>query len=136
MTLKQKVASAIGCGQSGAIEVQETTSEGGTRQPDMKLVADLLYLKSGNKADFAVDIDRKVVHPLTEEGWQALEWLATQPGWEVKPNGQRAAFANVLFQGVGVEASHDHDKIRHDQRIAEQQAREAGYGKGLWDLRG
>ena len=136
MTLKQKVASAIGCGQSGAIEVQETTSEGGTRQPNMAEVANLLYLKSGRKADFAVDMDRKVVHPLTEEGWQALEWLATQPEWEVGVNGQRAAFANVLFQGVGVEASHDHDKIRHDQRIAEQQRAEEGYGTGLWGLRG
>lgn len=140
LSIKEQVSAAISRGQSGAIEVMEMTSEGGTRQPDMKVVAALLEascsVKTRSNADVSVDLDRKVIHPLTEKGWEAIEWLSSQPGWEVGVNGQRAAFASTLFQGVGVEASHDHENIRATQRQSEQERALEGYGTGLWGLRG
>jgi len=145
-TLKNQVRGAIAMNRSGAIEVGFAPETGGTQSVSWgrmeEFVSECLVgfglrcERFHNSADIRWDIDKGVIHPLTEKAWERLEQLHQQFGeWHSKPSGhwyfhvnnQDAAHSLVNFAGV-LDVQHDSEYIKREQARSAREAREAGYG--------
>jgi len=135
--LKDLVREEILRNRSGAIAVRYSNSRGSC-SADLRTFAKvhLQGVKVGKFGDILVDIDKGVLHPLTEVGWARLEqlyelfgptYLPLGKGYFLQVNTCDCAHSATLFKGL-LDVSHDSEYISREQRETEISRKNAGYG--------
>ena len=140
-TLKEKVRTAVLEDRSGAIEVHEVTEQGHCsiswkylEQFAQSELTGLVRKEVGcfqkETPDYYLELGLGVVQPLTEACWQRLEQIHnSNPNWCLKPDTTDAAFSGAsCFRGL-LDVKHNFQQICREQREAEKEAEEGGYGK-------
>ena len=150
-TLKEKVRNAVKENRSGAIKVYKVVESSmvGSRRvlgghcsvsyDDLEQfaqgeLAGLVRKEVGRfqkeTPDYYLELGLGVVQPLTEACWQRLEEIhSTSWDWCLKPDTTDAAFSGAsCFRGL-LDVKHDSRQICREQRKAEKEAEEGGYGK-------
>ena len=77
--------------------------------------------------DIELNLDTGEVTPMTALGWEVLESMNAESAYDLKVNGQSAAYASSCFHGL-IDVEHDHVEIRQEQLQTEQDRLWAGYG--------
>ena len=77
--------------------------------------------------DIELNSDTGEVTPMTALGWEVLESMNAESAYDLKVNGQSAAYASSCFHGL-IDVEHDHVEIRQEQLQTEQDRAFAGYG--------
>ena len=139
-SLKEKVRNAVLENRSGAIQVHEVTEQGHCsiswkylEQFAQSELAGLVKKEVGRfqkeTPDYYLELGLGVVQPLTEACWQRLEQIHnSNPNWCLKPDTTDAAFSGAsCFRGL-LDVKHDSRQICREQREAEKEALESGYG--------
>lgn len=139
-SLKEKVRNAVLENRSGAIKVHEVTEQGHCsiswkylEQFAQSELAGLVKKEVGRfqkeTPDYYLELGLGVVQPLTEACWQRLEQIHnSNPNWCLKPDTTDAAFSGAsCFRGL-LDVKHDSRQICREQREAEKEALESGYG--------
>ena len=151
-TLKEKVRNAVKENRSGAIEVYKVVESSmvGNRRvlgghcsvsyDDLEQFAQSeltgLVRMEGHfqkeTPDYYLELGLGVVQPLTEACWQRLEQIHdSNPNWCLKPDTTKSAFSGAsCFRGL-LDVKHNFQQICREQREAEKEAEEGGYGKSL-----
>lgn len=149
-SLKEKVKTAVLENRSGAIEVYqvvESSMVGSHRvlgghcsvsyddleQFAQSELAGLVRKEVGRfqqeTPDYYLELGLGVIQPLTEACWTRLEEIHnSNPNWCLKPDTTDAAFSGAsCFRGL-LNVKHDSRQICREQREAEKEALESGYG--------